>query len=71
MAAYRDTRGLILVKMKRWKDALPDLEFALRADLGRPELHRALARVYDNLQMPEVATEHKRLAEGKPRAQDR
>jgi tetratricopeptide (TPR) repeat protein len=62
---FRDTRGHIHVKMGHWKEALTDLEIALR---GRPNdagLHRALADTYRHLDMPEMAAEHERRADGK------
>jgi tetratricopeptide (TPR) repeat protein len=62
---FRDTRGQIHVKMGHWKEALTDLQVALR---GRPNdvaLHRALAETYRRLEMPEMAAEHQRRAESK------
>jgi tetratricopeptide (TPR) repeat protein len=65
-AIFRDTRGTILVRMGRWKEALPDLEAALPQQANKAELHRTLADVYEHLGVPEMAAEHKRLAEAKP-----
>jgi tetratricopeptide (TPR) repeat protein len=65
-ANFRDTRGTILVRMGRWKEALPDLEAALPRQSNKAELHRTLAEVYEHLGAPEMAAEHKRLAEAKP-----
>ena len=52
VAAYRDTRGQILVKMQRWDDARKDLQFALREMPESPELHEALSITYSNLSPP-------------------
>jgi tetratricopeptide (TPR) repeat protein len=66
---YRDTRGRIYLKMGQWKEALADLEAALPAARGNPDLHRALAEVYERLGIPDLAAEHRRLAEQPPPAQ--
>jgi tetratricopeptide (TPR) repeat protein len=60
---FRDTRGRILARMGKWKEALPDLEAALTQRANQPELHRTLAETYDHLGVPAMAAEHKRLAE--------
>jgi tetratricopeptide (TPR) repeat protein len=60
---FRDTRGQILMKMGRWKEALADLEAALPVLTNSADLHRALAETYEHLGMAEMAAEHKRLAE--------
>jgi tetratricopeptide (TPR) repeat protein len=65
-ADFLDTRGTILVRMGRWKEALPDLESALPRQANKAELHRNLAAVYEHLGAPEMAAQHKRLAEAKP-----
>ena len=63
---FRDTRGLILVKMKRWKDAEPDLVMATKSPLDRPELHLALAEVYDHINLPEIAEVQRKFAKKAP-----
>lgn len=63
----RDTRGRILLKQKRWKEALADLERALRALPDDPALHQALATAYDGLGMAEIAAMHRSKAESKPK----
>jgi predicted Zn-dependent protease len=60
---FRDTRGRILARMGKWKEALPDLEAALTQRANQPELHRTLAETYDHLGVTAMAAEHKRLAE--------
>ncbi len=63
----RDTRGQILAKMGRWREALVDLEIALRTMAGNRNLHRTLAEVYQQLDQPTLAAEHRWLAERKTR----
>lgn len=65
VAAYRDTRGQILIKMQRWDDALKDLQFALREMPNSPDLHGALSLAYMNMkpQMTEIAENHRRIQE--------
>jgi predicted Zn-dependent protease len=63
VAAIRDTRGQILVKLGRDREALVDLEAALPRMRGEMNLHRALATAYANLGQQELAAEHRRLAE--------
>ena len=41
---FRDTRGAVLAKMGRWKEALTDLQAALPGYPKNPDLHRRLAR---------------------------
>ena len=59
----RDTRGLILANMGRWREALPDLQEALKGYPDRAELHVTLAEAYRNLGVPAMAAEHTRMAE--------
>jgi tetratricopeptide (TPR) repeat protein len=60
---YRDTRGHIFLKMGKWKEALADLEAALPTTPNGPEMHRSLAEVYEHLDAPAMAAEHRRLAQ--------
>ncbi len=62
---FRSTRGHILVKLQRWKEALPDLEAALKGNPDEVDLHRALAETYDHLGDKEMAAEHRRKDETK------
>jgi uncharacterized protein HemY len=57
------TRGHILACLKRWKEALTTLEAALPALPDDQDLHTDLAEVYTALGAPELAAQHKRLAE--------
>jgi predicted Zn-dependent protease len=59
---FRDTRGQILQRQGRAEEALLDLEFAL-PQLPDPRLtHGALAKVYTQLGLNELAAEHQRRA---------
>ncbi len=55
---FRGTRGHILARMRRWKEALADLEMALIVYPNDPDLHRTLAETYDRLYAPRMAAEH-------------
>lgn len=57
------TRGRILTRLKRWKEALTSLEAALPAQPNDQDLHADLAEVYTALGSPDLAAQHKRLAE--------
>jgi hypothetical protein len=59
---FRGTRGHVLVEMKRWDEALPDLVAALPVDGHDPSLHEALADVYRRLGSPAMAAEHEKKA---------
>lgn len=60
--AIRDTRGQILVKLGRFAEALPDLEFALPVHQDSVQLHEALAEAYANLAQPELEQLHRNRA---------
>lgn len=60
---FRDTRGLVLAKMGRWKEALTDLQAALPGYPKSAGLHRRLAEAYDRLGATDMAAQHRRLAE--------
>jgi tetratricopeptide (TPR) repeat protein len=60
-AIYRSTRAFVYRKMKRWEDALTDLEWILRRAPQFPGVHAALADVYSQLNMTDLAAEHRRL----------
>ncbi len=58
----RETRGQILFKMKKYGDAIGDLEFALKADELAEPIHRSLAEIYDALGQKELAEGHRNSA---------
>ena len=66
------TRGQILVKLERWKEAASELENALTGGQDSAGIHSALAEAYDHLQMPDIAEGHRRAAtQRKEKAKDR
>jgi predicted Zn-dependent protease len=62
VASFRETRGQILARQGRWRDALTELEFALPHMPDNRILHATLANVYRRLDMSEVAREHEKIA---------
>jgi len=60
--AFRDTRGHILVKLGRYRDAVLDLEYALPYLQPATETHRALAAAYKGLGEDDLSAKHERLA---------
>jgi predicted Zn-dependent protease len=63
---FRDTRGQILARLGRWREALTDLQVALPIYGTKPEFHRRLADCYRHLEMPAMAQEHEQLAQQQP-----
>ena len=61
-ARFRGTRGHVLLQMKRWKEALADLEAGLLIHANDADLHRDLAAVYTALGVPDQAAEHAQRA---------
>jgi tetratricopeptide (TPR) repeat protein len=59
----RDTRGHILAKLGRWKEAFADLEAGLPALADKEPTYRTLAESSERLGMVELAAEYKRLAD--------
>lgn len=55
----RDTRGRVLVKLKRLPEAIPELEFALRSPELAAEIHKLLSQVYQDLGQADLAAGHK------------
>jgi predicted Zn-dependent protease len=64
---FRETRGQILAKLGRWREALIDLKAALTVYPDSPDLHWALAQTYAHLDAPAMAAEHRKRADT-PRA---
>lgn len=54
----RDTRGRVFLKLNRPIDAIPDLEFALRAPELAPSLHELLSECYTSLGQKDLAASH-------------
>ena len=51
---------MIYHKLGKHKEAIVDLEFALRAFPKRARLHAHLASLYDQIGDPDLAAEHRR-----------
>jgi len=62
--SFRETRGQILVRLRRWQEAVADLEFALPQLTATHTTHVALAEAYRGLGLRDLAAEHERLAKG-------
>jgi tetratricopeptide (TPR) repeat protein len=68
---FRETRGQILARLGRWKEAAADLELALQRLPRREEnstlerLHRTLADAYEHMGDQELAAAHRRFLERK------
>jgi len=60
---FQGTRGWILMKMGKFKEALPDLQAALRQSADDLEIQEALAESYMGLGNPAAAEPHRRKAE--------
>ncbi|TWU05939.1 Anaphase-promoting complex, cyclosome, subunit 3 [Stieleria varia] len=64
VSALRDTRGMAYLAIQEWRKAVADLEFAIENGLrGSVTTHRGLAEAYTQLGLPELAEEHRRIAE--------
>ncbi len=59
----RETRGQIFTRLRRYTDAISDLEYALAAVELRPEIRKSLADCYEGLGHPDIAKEQRRLGE--------
>jgi len=57
----RETRGRLLVQMKKWEEALLDLEICL-ANRRSADVHRLLAEAYEGLGQKELAEKHRAMA---------
>jgi tetratricopeptide (TPR) repeat protein len=59
---HRETRGQILVKLRRWQDAIQDLEYAINGLPNDASIHASLATAYGQLGNNELANAHQRQA---------
>ena len=59
---FLDTRGLVYAKLKQFKKAVLDLEHALPNARDKDGIHTKLAVYYEQLGMPDLATEHRSAA---------
>ncbi|HBJ36104.1 MAG TPA: hypothetical protein DDZ51_15420 [Planctomycetaceae bacterium] len=62
---HHDTRGRILHKLGRWKEAVVDLQQAVREPQLASNAHRILADCYQHLELKELAAMHTAAAEQK------
>jgi predicted Zn-dependent protease len=58
------TRGQILLKLQRWKEAIPNLEVALEAKELRSAIYPSLAKAYAQIGAPEMTQLYQDLAKG-------
>ncbi len=58
----RDTRGRLLLKLRRYEEAIPELELALNAPELAAEAHGLLADAYTALNQTDLAEGHRQLA---------
>jgi tetratricopeptide (TPR) repeat protein len=65
MPYFRETRGQVLVRLKRYEEAIPELEFSLRAPELAGPVHRSLAEAYRSLGQEEMAVQHEQLVEAR------
>ena len=59
---FRGTRGAILSRLGRWREALPELIAALPASRASAAHHRLLSETYLQLGLSELAQEHRKRA---------
>lgn len=62
-ASFLDTRGTVHMKKAEYKEALNDLEIALRGIANAAPLHAKLAEIYTALGQGEMAKQHQLLEE--------
>ncbi|HEX3315394.1 MAG TPA: tetratricopeptide repeat protein, partial [Gemmataceae bacterium] len=63
--SFRDTRGTIYMRQKKWKEAIGDLEFVLTHTpefRGIRNIHARLSFIYQEIGQPELAEAHRELA---------
>jgi tetratricopeptide (TPR) repeat protein len=53
-----ETRGMILLDLQRWQEAVDDLELALNSRQGDKKIHKALSTAYRNLGREQLAKIH-------------
>lgn len=63
---FLDTRGTIFYLQEDWESAIDDLEKALEGVRDKKAVHEKLARIYEELDLPDIARQHRLLANGTP-----
>ena len=56
---FKETRGQLYVRLKRWKEAVEDLEIASNGMPEAPSIHASLAKAYDALGDKQLAEIHR------------
>jgi Flp pilus assembly protein TadD len=59
----RETRGMILLQLGQWQQAVNDLELVLNGRPGSVDVHKGLAKAYQQLGNRRLAEVHRRQAE--------
>ncbi len=59
----RETRGQIYLRLKQYREAIHDLEFALAANESPIDVHRSLAEAYDAIGLKDLAKSHAEIAQ--------
>jgi len=59
---YYESRGRILMRMKRYSEAIPDLERGIRDRSLAKQCHQDLATCYKEINDPEMAEEHQQAS---------
>jgi tetratricopeptide (TPR) repeat protein len=59
---FRETRGQVLVRLGRWREAIGDLEFAANGLPQSRDIHLSLAKAYDALGDQQLARVHREHA---------
>jgi uncharacterized protein HemY len=60
------TRGQVLVKLERWKEAITELEAALAGGEASKSIHEAIATAYDHVGMKDMGEEHRKVMQNMP-----
>jgi tetratricopeptide (TPR) repeat protein len=59
---FRETRGQVLVRLGRWREAIEDLEIAVNGLPDVRDIHLSLAKAYDALGEKQLARVHRARA---------
>lgn len=60
---FRETRGQILVRQKKWREAIPDLEYAVNGMPDSTEIHQSLASAYEATGQNQLAQVHRQQSQ--------
>jgi tetratricopeptide (TPR) repeat protein len=59
---FRETRGQVYSRLRKWQEAVADLEFALNGMPDAATIHKSLADAYDALGNKDLAAAHRQYA---------